>query len=243
MKSRHRHRGRIAGSAQAGFTVIEMLVVLVLVGLVASIVMGTLGAVVDARTRAASAIERATDSQLAEAWTRQPLNGLLPDYDDRPHVFRGDRRKLAGLTARALLSPTAGPVPFTLALEYDGTADRTALVYSETIGQETRALTVDSWPGERGGFLYRGERGAWVATWPLPRAPGGLPPPQLPRLVRLDRAVDEGIASLVVAPKQNAERNKRVVDLERELRSAPIEQVQPEIPSPMEGASDAMQTP
>lgn len=231
-----------AGGAQAGFTVIEMLVVLVLVGMVATIMVGTLGAVVDARTRAASAIARATDSQLAEAWVRQPLNGLLPDYDDRPHQFRGERRKLSGLTARALLSPTAGPVPFSLTLDYDSIRDSTTLLYAETLGERTQTMVIDSWPGDRGAFLFRGERGAWVAAWPLPRAPGGLPPPQLPHLVRLDRAIDEGIASLVVAPKQNAERNKRVVDLERELRSAPIEQMPEPTPmesTPMEGSSDA----
>jgi prepilin-type N-terminal cleavage/methylation domain-containing protein len=227
---------------QSGFTVLEMLVVLMLVGMVASIVMGTLGAVVDARTRAASAIERATDSQLAEAWLRQPLNGLLPDYEDRPNQFGGERRTLRGLTARALLSPTAGPVSFTLTLEYDSTRDLTILVYAESLGETTQTMVIDSWPGDGGAFFYRGERGAWVASWPLTRAPGGLPPPQLPHLIRLDRAIDEGIASLVVAPKQNAERNKRVVDLERELRAAPIEQMPEPAPieaAPMEGSSDA----
>lgn len=237
--NRLHHRRR---NPQAGFTVIEMLVVLVLVGMVATIVMGTFGAVVDARTRAASAVERATDSQLAEAWIRQPLNGLLPDYDDRPNQFRGERRALRGLTARALLSPTAGPVPFSLSLEHDSTRDVTTVLYAETVGEETRTMVIDSWKGDRGAFSYRGERGAWVANWPLPRTQGGLPPPQLPNLVRLDRAIDEGIASLVVAPKQNAERNKRVVDLERELRSAPIQQPDSPPPmeaAPMEGSSDA----
>jgi hypothetical protein len=126
-----------------------------------------------------------------------------------------------------------------MTLAYEPSRDTTTLVYAETIAEREQTMVIDSWPGDRGAFFYRGESGAWLAAWPPRRMPGGLPPPQIPHLVRLDRAIEEGIASLLVAPKQNAERNKRVIDLERELRAAPIQPM----PEPAPADAGAMNGP
>ncbi len=175
---------------QRGFTLVEMLVVLVLTALVAAIAFEGLARVADLRLRLARHLDGALDETVTGAWFRASIAALQPDLAEAPGVFRGSAAEMSGLTLRPLDLPAGATTPFGWRLRVDAASGTTRLGYR---GADGAWREIAAWPGAGARFLYAGADGEWRSEWPPPLS-GSAPigqvvprqPPQLPRFVRID---------------------------------------------------------
>src|ERR1700761_1274168 len=89
----------------AGFTLVEVLVTLVLLSMVAAIVFGSLGQVLNARARLRPYLDRSEETALVAGWFRQTVQALITDYDTGKNGFAASSNSFSGLTASPLLGP------------------------------------------------------------------------------------------------------------------------------------------
>ena len=150
---------------QNGFTLLEVIVVLMISGLIAVILFQGLSLVLDARLRVASSIDDLDSRELQSSIVTYSMKGLLPDYPDGPDVFYGDQRRMRGLTLYPLQGTPGAPTAFGLSMEYDSVDDDTVLTYFER-GYEP--LELARWDGDIGAFSYKGRVGDWSQRWPIP---------------------------------------------------------------------------
>ncbi len=171
-------------SRQLGFTLVEMLVVLLIVGMVSGLLFDGAAQLIGMQAR----LERQLISLRGEAmhadWLRQVVQGLQPDYADGKQIFKGSPRGFSGLTSNALSSGYGALQPFEVTLTHDRASNRMVLRYGS--GSNTSVLL--SWPGERGSLRYLDDRGGAHEVWPP--FPGLWP--QVPRGITLEAESDGG---------------------------------------------------
>jgi prepilin-type N-terminal cleavage/methylation domain-containing protein len=185
-----RRRGAANGTA-SGFTLLEMLVVLVLVALVVGLLFEGLGRVADLRLRLARHLDSALDSAIVASWFRSSVTSMLPAQEGAADAFRGGPAEMSGLTLQPLDQPTGAAVAFAWRLAPDASSGLIRLSYR---GADGRWREVAAWSGDRARFLYAGPDGDWREEWPPPLGTGRTPlgrvvemrQPQLPRFVRLE---------------------------------------------------------
>jgi prepilin-type N-terminal cleavage/methylation domain-containing protein len=179
---------------QEGFTLIEMLVVLVLTALVVGVVFEGLSRVADLRVRLVRHLDGALDEAIAGSWFRGSVAALTPDLDKAPDAFRGSSTEMSGLTMKPIdLAPGAG-TPFAWRLQPDA-GGITRLSYR---GADGAWREIAAWIGAGARFLYAGPDGEWRSDWPPPFSGASVPlgqvvmreRPQLPRFIRLDGGGD-----------------------------------------------------
>jgi len=163
---------------KAGFTLLEMLVVLVLVGLMSTLLLQGFSYVLHLRTRFLIHLEDAQQGALKEYWFRSTVAGILADYKDGEHIFQGNERQLSGLTIASLDNVAGMPAAFVWQLH--SANDMTTLRYQNSQGE---FWEIARWQGNQGRFRYRAVDGKWYERWP-PKL--GMEPPQLPRLIVLE---------------------------------------------------------
>jgi len=151
--------------SQRGFTLIEVIVVLVIGSLIAAVLMQGLSLVLDTRLRVQNALLNASDLALRKSILTTPLRGVLPDYIDGPDRFIGEQRRMRGLTLSPLQGTVGAPTGFGMVLNYEVGSDQTSLIYFE---RGFDSVTLAQWPGDTGEFLYRGKSGEWTPGWPVP---------------------------------------------------------------------------
>jgi prepilin-type N-terminal cleavage/methylation domain-containing protein len=161
-----------------GFTVLEMLVVLVVVGLIAASLFEGVGRLKDMSGRLGPFLAKSERDQLTNLWFRQSINGAWPDRKDGAHLFVGSGTEFSGLTLAPLNEYPGRPTEFKWQLVYDSLRDQTALVYT---GFGPQALEVRQWRGSRINFSYLAPDLTWHDAWP----PGIEQAAQLPVAVRL----------------------------------------------------------
>jgi hypothetical protein len=176
----------------AGFIVLEMLVVLVVVGLIAASLFEGMGRLNDMSGRLSPFLAASERDQLTNLWFRQSINGAWPDQKDGALVFAGAGTGFSGLTLAPLNEYPGRPTEFKWQLVYDSLRDQTALVYT---GFGAQVLEVRRWHGSRINFSYLGPDLIWHDTWP----PGIEQAAQLPVAVRL--FADDDHAAVVAAVK------------------------------------------
>jgi prepilin-type N-terminal cleavage/methylation domain-containing protein len=183
---------------QQGFTLIEVLVTLVLLGLVAATVFGSLRQVLEARVRLRPYLDQSQETALAAGWFRQTVHGLIADYPDAKDRFTATADQFSGLSASPLAGPAGTPAAFRWVLRYDADQDTTVLEYGE--GSRT-PMRIAAWPGRQGTFAYCGSDQKWRSDWPP--APSGETPVgtirQLPALVRLGGIPPDVFPTIIAA--------------------------------------------
>jgi prepilin-type N-terminal cleavage/methylation domain-containing protein len=184
---------------QSGFTLFEMLVVLVISGLIGAVLTQGFGLILTVRLSVANKIENLQEVVLNQNIAVDPLRGILPDYRTSPNPFRGQMRTLSGQTLRPLLSPPGAPTPFQMTLDYDSSSDFTLLIYEEPGRPKA---TVARWKGANATFKYRDLEGAWEPVWP-PQASTS----QTPWLIWIDIGPTEApLIASVSGPHQRVTR-------------------------------------
>lgn len=185
--------------AGSGFTLVELLVVLVIIALFSGVLLTGFDRVLDIRQRLATFLDGVEAPVLVADWFRSTVSGLVPDADTGRDRFVGEPRRFTGLTL-APLNQTAG-VPIRIAWEvvFDPDSGRSYLRYRN--GAEA-PLTIASWPGDTGGLVYCGADYACRDTWSTdPKAPRQAGhPPQLPSLIRLAAVKGTEAWTILAAP-------------------------------------------
>lgn len=185
-------RRRLAG-ATAGFTIIEMLIVLVIVALISGILLFAFQRILDIRVRLAAFLEGTDVPTLIAGWFRGSVAGLLPDQQGGRDRFVGTARRFSGLSVAPIDSAPGVPVRITWELAYKAGSRRTELRYRE---QGRSPMTVASWPGKLGGLSYCRADLACSNVWP----PAGGKAAELPALIRLEAVKGTTYWPILAAP-------------------------------------------
>jgi prepilin-type N-terminal cleavage/methylation domain-containing protein len=162
----------LKADSSAGFTLFEVLVVIVITSLIGAVLMQGFSALLATRLSVAGAIGNLQEAVLSQNIVVDPLRGLIPDYEDNANVFRGQPRSLSGQTLRPLLAPAGAPAAFKMTLDYDANRNLTVLIYEE-LGRAKAEIA--SWAGNTGTFRYRDLNGSWLSAWPPPTSTSQTP--------------------------------------------------------------------
>jgi prepilin-type N-terminal cleavage/methylation domain-containing protein len=184
---------------QQGFTLIEVLVTLILLGLVAATVFGSLRQVIEARVRLRPYLDQSQETALAAGWFRQTVHGLIADNPDAKDRFTATADRFSGLSASPLGGPAGTPTAFRWTLRYEADQDTTVLEYGEGLKTPMR---IAAWAGRQGAFGYYSSDQKWRSDWPPEPSvvtPVG-PIPQFPALVRLGGIPPEVFPTVIAAP-------------------------------------------
>jgi prepilin-type N-terminal cleavage/methylation domain-containing protein len=183
---------------QTGFTLVEVLITLVLLSMVAAIVFGSLGQVLEARARLRPYLDRSEETALVAGWFRQTVHALIADYDTGKSRFTASANAFSGLTASPLLGPAGTPTAFTWALDYVPALDVTLLQYTE---KPSDSVEVARWSGKDAVFSYYGQDQEWRRVWPPTDLGTSTTALQLPQLVRLGGLPSGLFPTIVAAPR------------------------------------------
>ena len=206
-----------------GFTLLEVLVVLVLTALVVGIVFEGLSRVADLRVRLARHLDGALDETIAGSWFRASVAALQPDFTGAPDVFRGSVVEMSGLTLNPIDLPVGATTAFAWRLQPEVASGLTLLSYR---GADGVWREIVAWFGSGAHFLYAGPDGEWRSEWPPPLAGTSVPrgqvvsrqPPQLPRFVRLDGGTGLATRSITGSVLGTTLPRQGVFSIQRPLR-------------------------
>lgn len=165
-------------SNQTGFTLIEVLVVLIIVGMVSGVLFQALERAYRLQERFGMELFSVQQGQMATDWYRQTVQGLYPDYPDGRSIFQGDEREFSGLTSNPLSNEYGAPTPITWRIRNNRQNGTMELVYLE--GKQESIIL--SWHSNEARFIYFDEKQTPHDSWPPPL---GLWT-QLPKQIQLE---------------------------------------------------------
>jgi prepilin-type N-terminal cleavage/methylation domain-containing protein len=196
-RTRPHRQQRAAAARAAGFTLVEILVVLVIVALISGSVMLAFQRILDVRLRIAQFIDGTDTPNLIAGWFRDSVAGMVPDVKGGADQFAGSQRSFTGLTVAPLNGMAGVPTRITWQLDYSADAGRTYLRYQSG----DTGLTIASWPEDRGAIRYCAPDRACYDTWPPPQKTVQ----QVPSLIRLDIVKGTEAWPILAAPQSEHE--------------------------------------
>ncbi|MBL8645143.1 MAG: prepilin-type N-terminal cleavage/methylation domain-containing protein [Rhodospirillaceae bacterium] len=173
--------------AMRGFTLLEVIVVLVIISLISLVMMQGMTLVLNMRNNLGAQIVDIDQEALRRSLVLQPIEGIVPDFAEGEYMFKGNEEAIAGLTLKPLLRRGGRPIPFSLRLTYDNQSKINTLIYQE---DEDAPIELTTWEGEPARFQFLVGDTDWTAVWPAEAAPVLTDlnydiPPQVPDLVSL----------------------------------------------------------
>ena len=182
----------VSSFLQRGFTLVEILVVLVIVSLVSGILFQAMGQVMHLQKKFGVELVHSQQGVMLLDWFQQSVEGLMPDYADGKDKFVGSERRFSGLTTNPLAAENGVPTPLAWELAFDPDSGETRLLYGASRG----AVPVISWQGNKGKFSYLDAKGEFHEAWPPPLGSW----PQLPAAIRVEALRDGEPAMFFAAP-------------------------------------------
>ena len=162
-------------SKYVGFTLLEMLVVLVLVAFISTLILQGFSFTFQLRSRFLEQLDNLQRGAIQEHWFRSSTAAIVTDYINGEHIFKGKEREFSGLTIVALDAKMGVPMNFVWQLkQVDGIM---VLRYQNSKGEYWK---VTQWLGEEGYFRYMARNGDWYEQWP-PKL--GIELPQIPHAI------------------------------------------------------------
>ena len=161
---RCQHPAGVGRRTSGGFTLIEVLVVLILVGMTSGILFQAMQRAFGLQARFGSELFKAQQGQMATGWYRQTVQGLLPDYPGGSSFFRGDATGFAGLSSNPLDEDYGAPTSIAWKLQPNADTGTTDLVYTDA--QHT--TTVLNWRSSKARFVYLDNQLTPHEQWPPP---------------------------------------------------------------------------
>lgn len=188
----------IARTRHSGFTLVEILVVLVIVGLVSSILLQALDQVYRLQGRFGWQLAQSQQGAMYADWFRQVVQGLQTDYPDGKEKFKGDETQFEGVTTSPLSTNYGAPTMIALSLQFDRAENLTRLRYTE----RDRKTELYAWRGKKAGrFIYIDQTGERHENWPPPFGVW----PQLPNTILLQSQRDGEPQLLAAVPRGSLE--------------------------------------
>ncbi len=160
-----------------GFTLLEMLVVLILVAFISTLILQGFSFIFQLRSRFLLQLDDLQQGTIQEHWFRSSTAAIVTDYHDGEHIFKGEERELSGLTLVALDAMIGIPTSFAWQLKYE--EGNMVLWYKNAKGEYWE---VARWINDEGYFRYMAKNGEWYTQWP-PKF--GANQPQIPRAIFL----------------------------------------------------------
>jgi general secretion pathway protein J len=155
----------------SGFTLLEILVVLVLVALVSTLVMEGFSFTINVQSRLKRQLINNQLHDLQELWFRQITRSYkTTNLSSKEVVFRGDSTTIAG-TAMVELTGNAG-IPVTTHWEIETSGKTQSLSYESELIPKTIIAT---WQSTKIQFQYLGQDGEFYQHWPIETLPNQLP--------------------------------------------------------------------
>lgn len=192
--------------AVRGFTLVEILVVLIIAGAVSGILIQALAQIYRLQERFGQQLAESQDGAMRADWFRQVLQGLQTDFPLGKQLFSGKADGLQGLSVSPLSVEPGAVQEVSVRLDYRAAEARTVVVYE---AGEVRSVLF-SWPGRRGGFAYLDAQGQEHPQWP-PVSLGSWP--QLPSVVLLKMPSESGLLALAAVPRGTNEPKRRVFQM------------------------------
>lgn len=185
-------------SKPQGFTLLEVIVVLVILGLITTLLMQGLFLILHLRLGFLDQMDRQRVAAMQSSWIREVCGALTPDTKDGLWIFQGTSDGLRGLTLSTLTGEAGVPRPITIRIiPGHGVV---ILNYQEADGP---TMELGRWPGTKGNLSYLDTQGRWLPQWP----PGNEPANQIPEAIRL--AVEGNEEPRVWSIPLNGRRNPR----------------------------------
>jgi prepilin-type N-terminal cleavage/methylation domain-containing protein len=176
-----------------GFTLVEILVVMVITGFIVTILLQGLNQVFRLQNNFGAEIYRTQRGAMLADWFRQTINGLIPDYADGRNQFHGESRQMSGLTLSPLRPENGALTPFVWRLQFDAQSGESRLLY----GAEPTDPVILAWEGDSGRFIYIDANDEAHDSWP----PFLGEWPQLPKAIYLESGGRDQQSLIVARPK------------------------------------------
>ena len=160
---------------QRGFTLLEVMVVLVIAGLTSTLLYQMSGFFLNVHSRVLQHVDRQTEELLSREWLAQTVAHLSPDYDQPFGGVKGNRDSLSFLSLSSLEDQPGAPVRIHWRIQRS--KDGSNLIYQS--GES--AWLVKTIIGAQLEFQYRNSMGIWSGEWP----PDGMRKSDLPAMILL----------------------------------------------------------
>lgn len=144
----------------SGFTMLEVLVVLVLISLVTALVMQGLSAVFQIRQKIRDTLLVNKPVTLQQAFLRSTLSAMTADDIKGEHRFTGTAQKITGLTLAPLLSLQG--IPLSVELSVQRQEDSCLLRYTES---GSPPIILGRWLHDHCYFSFFAEQGKEQSEW------------------------------------------------------------------------------
>lgn len=144
-----------------GFTLLEMMVVLVLVSLITVLLMQGFSFVVGLQERIRQQLIQIQDSELREQWFRMVVRSFHRGRSSDDAAFHGDAKQLSGLVLQPLNKVAGMPTTISWKIEQVGTDY--FLTYQE---EQEVPVTIMRWATATPEFRYMDDKGNLNETWP-----------------------------------------------------------------------------
>lgn len=189
-----------------GFTILEMLVVLTIVGFITSILFQALDQVYKLQGRFGLQLAESQQGAMYTDWFRQVVQGLQTDYPNGKEKFQGSESEFTGVTTSALSTNYGAPTTVNLSLQYNNREEMTDLLYTAN----QRKMKLSSWPGKKSTrFIYVDVKGEQHDTWP----PHFGIWPQLPNMILLQIQKNAEPQMIAAVPRGSLEPKVPTIDM------------------------------
>ena len=188
-----------------GFTLIEVLVVLILFGMISSILFQALQQSYKLQDRFGTELFGEQQGQMAIDWYRQTVQSLLPDAPDGGHLFHGEPQKFSGLSSNPLSADYGVPTPITWQIRNNLHNATVELIYVDG----SRETPILNWRSKAARFVYFDDKRSPHDNWPPELGAYN----QLPSQIQLQFPGDDAATTLVATPMGLLQPLPRLQDL------------------------------
>ena len=151
---------RIPSFKTNGFTLVETLVVLVLLGLILSILFQGIGLIGKVNERLIPKLQQQQLIHLQQLWFRDTVSGLVAGFNAN-EMFHGSEIEFGGLTVNSLASEVIAPAVIKWSISPNNSGK--SLIYQQ--GKETH-WNIQDYPSEsKPQFAYLNSKGKWLSKW------------------------------------------------------------------------------
>jgi general secretion pathway protein J len=189
-----------------GFTILEMLVVLMIVGFISSILFQALEQIYKLQSRFGLQLAQSQQGAMYTDWFRQVVQGLQTDFVNGKEQFQGSETEFTGTTTSPLSTEYGMPKTVTLSLEYNRQDEMMELLYTV----DKQKMKLSSWSGRKATrFIYVDVTGEQHDTWP----PHFGIWPQLPNMIMLQYQKDAEPQFIAAVPRGSLEPKAATVEM------------------------------
>ena len=159
-----------------GFTLLELLVVFVISGLIATLVLQGVTFLLGSYSRVATHQTRSVQELMLYSWYRNSIRNLVAGHDP-DFFFSGSTTEMHGFTLQPVFGHSGMLTEIVWRIESDG--DWLVLRYTENKNQP---VEIHRWQADAAVFKYKGEQSGWIDAWPPDKDDANV----LPKSIRLD---------------------------------------------------------